>query len=485
MPTTETSTSGRVRHIRPLPSDSTTTSVPVSATAKLAPETADLGAQELLAQVQPRGRRELGRARRSGRPGPGARPPPSGAGRSRGSRPGCGGSPAPGCGEGRSSPSCTISSARSVSQAAMPSAASASLSPISWVAIDLTLTTSSTPWSWAISRDDRVGLGGVAGPVHDRAARRRSDASSSTRWRSRSRSASVLDRPRRPARSSSQSVDLGDHAAARLSRIVRGGVGQVVPQLGVGQRRARPPRGTPASRRRCARSCGASRASDGTPRWRRGSRPGASRGRRTAGARACRRCASGTSCRRRPAPRRRSRGRGAPCRRPSRPRCRRSSPRTCRRSRSTPRRRAGRPGVSPRTCSQQPPGPVADAEHPQRVAGRVVGHPVREVRADVGHAEHVDEELAQLVDPRARSRPTAASSAGSPERRATIPCWCRAEPGARAGRRHDRVVPREGVDEGAHHGHRLVEVAGVDHRLRAAGLRRRGSRRRPRAGAAA
>ena len=52
----------------------------------------------------------------------------------------------------------------------MPSAASASLSPISWVAIDLTLTTSSTPWRLGDVGDDRVGLGGVAGPVHDRAA---------------------------------------------------------------------------------------------------------------------------------------------------------------------------------------------------------------------------------------------------------------------------------------------------------------------------
>ena len=37
-PTTLISVSGSVRHIRPLPSDSTTTSVPVSATAKFAPE---------------------------------------------------------------------------------------------------------------------------------------------------------------------------------------------------------------------------------------------------------------------------------------------------------------------------------------------------------------------------------------------------------------------------------------------------------------
>ena len=40
MPMTEISTRGRVRHIRPLPSDSTMQTVPVSATAKLAPLTA-------------------------------------------------------------------------------------------------------------------------------------------------------------------------------------------------------------------------------------------------------------------------------------------------------------------------------------------------------------------------------------------------------------------------------------------------------------
>ena len=40
-------------HIRPLPSDSTTTIVPVSATAKLAPLTADLGRRKLLPQVRP------------------------------------------------------------------------------------------------------------------------------------------------------------------------------------------------------------------------------------------------------------------------------------------------------------------------------------------------------------------------------------------------------------------------------------------------
>src|ERR671930_610622 len=39
MPTSETSTSGSVVHIRPLPSDSTTTTCPVSAIAKFAPLT--------------------------------------------------------------------------------------------------------------------------------------------------------------------------------------------------------------------------------------------------------------------------------------------------------------------------------------------------------------------------------------------------------------------------------------------------------------
>ncbi|SKF62590.1 Uncharacterised protein [Mycobacteroides abscessus subsp. abscessus] len=42
IPTTDTSVSGNVRHIRPLPSDSTITRVPVSATMKLPPETAIL-----------------------------------------------------------------------------------------------------------------------------------------------------------------------------------------------------------------------------------------------------------------------------------------------------------------------------------------------------------------------------------------------------------------------------------------------------------
>ena len=47
--------SGRVRHMRPLPSDSTMHTLPVSATRKLAPLTADFDAQEFLAQIPARG----------------------------------------------------------------------------------------------------------------------------------------------------------------------------------------------------------------------------------------------------------------------------------------------------------------------------------------------------------------------------------------------------------------------------------------------
>lgn len=144
MPTTEIRVSGRVRHIRPLPSDSRTTIVPVSATMKLAPDTATLARRNF-------SRRCRRAASASSR---GSSPRDAGAGRPQspisarkmsrisarlrwmaGTR----------MWEGRSWPSCTMSSARSVSYAAIPAASRASLSPISWVAMDLTLTTSRSP----------------------------------------------------------------------------------------------------------------------------------------------------------------------------------------------------------------------------------------------------------------------------------------------------------------------------------------------------
>ena len=73
-------------------------------------------------------------------------------------------------------------------------------------------------------------------------------------------------------------------------------------------------------------------------------------------------------------------------------------------------RRSSRSGLSPTRSIRR------------RVAGRVIGDAVREVRADVGDAEHVDQELGQLVGP---ARPTAVAPRGQPrvpDRRATIAC---------------------------------------------------------------
>ena len=53
----------------------------------------------------------------------------------------------------------------------------------------------------------------------------------------------------------------------------------------------------------------------------------------------------------------------------------------------------------PRTAPQELQRRLADLEHPQGVAGRVVGHPVRVVRADVRHPEPLDQELRELEDP--------------------------------------------------------------------------------------
>ena len=149
MPITVIRTSGRVRHIRPLPSDSRTTTVPVSATAKLAPEIATRARRNF----SRRWRRAASASSRgsSVRPAGAGRParPISSTKMSRisvrflwiaGTRM---------C-DGRSCPSWTIISARSVSQTSIPCWRSASLSSISWVAIDLTLTTSVVPASRAM-----------------------------------------------------------------------------------------------------------------------------------------------------------------------------------------------------------------------------------------------------------------------------------------------------------------------------------------------
>ena len=149
MPSTVMRTSGRVRHIRPFPSDSTTITVPVSATAKFAPETATRARRNFSRRWS---RAASASARGSSLRSVGAGRPATPISRRKMSRISdrlrwmagtrmC---------DGRSRPSCTMSSARSVSQASMPSVARASLSSISWVVMDLTLTTSRAPWSRTI-----------------------------------------------------------------------------------------------------------------------------------------------------------------------------------------------------------------------------------------------------------------------------------------------------------------------------------------------
>ncbi len=126
--------------------------------------------------------------------------------------------------------------------------------------------------------------------------------------------------------------------------------------------------------------------------------------------------------------------------------------------------------LDPAHLAQQPQRPVAQAQHAQAVAGRVVGHPVREGRADVGHAEHVDEQLGQLVGARRdRGHPAAQRLVVLGQPRVGV-----ADHGhARAGRGDDRVVPLERVDEPAHHRQRLGAVAAVGVHLAAAGLLQR------------
>ena len=204
---------------------------------------------------------------------------------------------------GRSSPSCTISSARSVSQAAMPCAASASLSPISWVAIDLTLTTSSMPWRLGDVGDERARLVGVARPVHGRPAGGERGLEGE-QVLVEVGEGGVLDRGAR-CRSSSQSSTSAT-TPARLARIVPVAWARLR-RSWVSASAARAASGNAGMPTKVACSVvmtGHLRGVVGGARP--APPPGASCGRRPAAATAARRRASGTSCPRRPAPPRRS-----------------------------------------------------------------------------------------------------------------------------------------------------------------------------------
>src|SRR6478736_3393025 len=393
MPTTLTSTSGRVRHIRPLPSDSTTTSVPVSATAKLAPLTATLARRNFSRRcARAAAARTTGSSVRSagaGRPTApiSARKISRISARLRwiaGTRM---------C-EGRSSPSCTMSSARSVSQAAMPSASSASLRPISWVTIDLTLTTSSTPWAWAM--DATIALASAASLAQCTVAPLAvSDASSSSSWVPRSRSADSLTPA--PARRSSSQSEFSLTSSTRRCRFAR-----MVPVA-----YARLCRSWALPSASCAATGNFGIPTNVAPlmtcSFRRrqdlgemdAAHAGLLAGQQPADVGQARVVAGGQYL-----------GAGVA---------------------HVPglvgAHGHGRVGVLEREGAaeaaalvgggelqqrqatnvlEQLPRLLADAEHPQRVAGRVVGDRVRVVRAHVGHAEHVDEELRELVDLRRR-----------------------------------------------------------------------------------
>lgn len=105
---------------------------------------------------------------------------------------------------------------------------------------------------------------------------------------------------------------------------------------------------------------------------------------------------------------------------------------------------------------------VAEAEETQAVAGGVVGHRVREVRADVGHSEDVDEELGELVGTGGEGR-----GRGVADLRVVLPDH--GGTGSRGG--HHILVPLEGGGGTAYERLGLGAVAGVVLGLPAAGLR--------------
>ena len=216
--------------------------------------------------------------------------------------------------------------------AVIPASASASLSSISWVAIDLTLTTSSRAGGPHQVGDDPAGLGRVAGPVHLRRRPRSPCLELARASRAGGRITSVLDRAARPARSCSQSGSSAT-TAARLARIVPVARAQVAPQLVVAQRAARPPPGTAGMPEPQSPGAAGAALLACSP----GSRRRASPGRPTAAARQH----AADVHQARVVRRREHLGAGRPERArtlsaPSRPTRRRSSARTCRRTRSTP-----------------------------------------------------------------------------------------------------------------------------------------------------
>ena len=117
--------------------------------------------------------------------------------------------------------------------------------------------------------------------------------------------------------------------------------------------------------------------------------------------------------------------------------------------------------------AQEPVRRVADVEHAQRVAGRVVGDAVRERRADVLETEAADQQLAQLEDPRRELLDLALENGVAlGERRVVLAHGAH----ARGGGSHDDLGAGEHAHEPARQRPGLVPVAGVQVQLAAAGL---------------
>ena len=296
IPITVTSTSGSVVHMRPLPSDSTTQIVPVSAIPKFAP----LVAIGTVRNFSRRCWRAASAIALASQP----RCWPLAIVRSNSARISARFLWIAGtrmCDED-SCASWMISSARSVSIASIPWSASASLSPISSVASDLTLISSRAPWSWAMPATMRFASAAsraqcTTPPARVTEASRRSSCSGSVAI---ARALIALPASRNASQSGTSAT-----ALRALGADGRGRLADVAAQLGVGAAsRAR----RRESLTRCRQDLGeVDRAHAG---------PLALAARR--------RCASGTSCRPTCRPPRPCRARGAACRRASPSRCRRS-----------------------------------------------------------------------------------------------------------------------------------------------------------------
>ena len=448
IPITVTRVSGSVVQKRPLPSDSTTHTA------------AGLGHAEVRAAHAPSGRRGTARAdaARASRPAPRGSSGRLLARRDRALEQradlarGCSGSPARGCATACRRPSCTISSARSVSTASMPSASSAVVQPdlVGGERLDLD----------HLARAARVGDAG-----HDRVRLRARRGPSAPRRRPRSRS--------RSSRSScSGSVAMARALiAAPASRSC----------LPVGQLRHHGRRAWPGSwwwpsagcgaagcpRARCARR-------RGSPRWltRRppAPRPGASSARLRAGGAApppmCIRhelsAATHTSAR---GVRARARSLSASIAADMSAFLTANVPPKPQHSSAS----GSSTSSSPRTAREQPQRPVAHVQQPGRVAGGVIGHRVREGRAHVLHPEPVHEELAQLDHAR-HERPDLALQPVVAGQAGDVRVLLAHHAHAGGGRRDHHLGVAERVHEAPHQRHGLELVAAVGVHLPAAGL---------------